>query len=550
MPTVTIDGKSITVEPGTNLIQAAEKLGIAIPYYCYHPGLSIAGNCRMCLVKMDKSPKPIIACQTLCQDGMVIDASSEEVGKLREAVLEFLLINHPLDCPVCDQAGECWLQDYYMEYGLYNPTFNEQKVKKHYKATPIGPHVMLDSERCILCSRCVRFTDEISKTHELGIFDRGDHSEIGIYPGKELHNNYSGNVVDICPVGALTDRDFRFKCRVWYLEATDSVCPGCSQGCNIQIHVNKERPHHAQGERVMRLKPRYHAEVNQWWMCDAGRYGYKFIDKERLLRPKQKEEAAFKEGSWDEILEALASSIASLFERYEQNALGICLSPQLANEDLFMAKKFLEEQLGLPNITLLSPTPEGDEDTFLIKRDKNPNARGAGAMELTKVPFEEILQSIQKGKIKGLYLFGQDLVSLLGEDKTGEIFGKLELIVFQGSNSSRTSELAHYCLPSATYAEKEGTFTNHAGRVQRFWKALEPLGDALPDAEILRRLAFKMGSVFETESPEAIFSELAESVSVFRGLSYASLGKEGKVLPDDGKREGRAIRHEKEDSRE
>jgi len=529
MPTLTIDGKTITVEPGTNLIQAAEKLGIAIPYYCYHPGLSIAGNCRMCLVNMEKSPKPIIACQTQCQEGMVIDASSDEVGKLRQAVLEFLLINHPLDCPVCDQAGECWLQDYYMEYGLYDPKFNEQKVKKHYKATPIGPRVMLDSERCILCSRCVRFTDEISKTHELGIFDRGDHSEIGIYPGKELNNHYSGNVVDICPVGALTDRDFRFKCRVWYLDATDSICPGCSQGCNIQIHTNKDRPHHAKGERVMRLKPRYNADVNQWWMCDAGRYGYKFIDAARILTPRRREGAILKEEPWENVLASAASSIATLFKRHEKSALGVLLSPQLSNEDLFVAKKFFEEELGTPNVSVLSPSPAGDEDNFLIKSDKNPNTQGALAMGVSKISFDEVVKGIERGKIKGLYLFGQDFVTLLGA-KGKELLGKLELVVFQGSNENQTTAVAHDVLPAATYAEKDGTFTNHAGRVQRFWKALEPLGDSLTDAEILQRLSKKLGKPFEAKKPEEIFAELAEAVPEFRGLSYTSLGKEGKLL--------------------
>ncbi len=512
MPTLTIDGKSITVEPGTNLIQAAEKLGIAIPYYCYHPGLSIAGNCRMCLVKMEKSPKPIIACQTLCQDGMVIDASSEEVGKLREAVLEFLLINHPLDCPVCDQAGECWLQDYYMEYGLYNPKFNEQKVKKHFKAAPIGPNVALDSERCILCSRCVRFTDEISKSHELGIFDRGDHSEIGIYPGKEFDNPYSGNVVDICPVGALTDRDFRFKCRVWYLESADSVCNGCSQGCNIQIHVNKDRPHHAKGERVMRLKPRFNKEVNQWWMCDAGRYGYKFIDRERLL-----------EADWEDLLGQTAGALNAFFEKRGKEAFSVLVSPQLANEELFVAKKFFES-LGLRQVALLSPNPPGDEDDFLIKSDKNPNTRGAEAIGFSKISPQKLMEGIEKRTIKGMYAFGQDVEALFnGKNLTD----KLELLIFQGSNRNSTVSKAHFVLPSATYAEKEGTFTNHAGRVQRFWKALEPLGASLPDAEILRRLSEKMGKPVAAGTPESIFSALAGAIPAFRGLSYETLGKEG-----------------------
>ena len=238
----------------------------------------------------------------------------------------------------------------------------------------------------------------------------------------------------------------------------------------------------------MRLKPRYNAEVNQWWMCDAGRYGYKFIDKERLLSPQKKEGIIFKEGSWDEILEALAKRIELFLQKNKKSALGVCLSPQLANEDLAVAKKFFEETLGVSTIALLSPFPKGDEDDFLIKSDKNPNTQGALALGVSKVSFEEMVKGIEGGKVKGLYLFGQDFVTLVGAGKGKELLGKLEFVIFEGSNENRTTPLAHYVLPAAVYAEKNGTFTNHTGRVQRFSKALEPLGNSLPDAEILQRL--------------------------------------------------------------
>ena len=227
MPTLTIDGKEITVKEGTTVINAAEEAGIYIPRYCYHPGLSIAGSCRMCLVEVEGMPKLQISCHMAAQDGMVVKTNTDWVKKARQAMLEFLLSDHPLDCPVCDQSGECDLQNFYMEYGLYNSRFLENK-RKGKKATPIGPHVMLDQERCILCSRCVRFTEEISRTYELGVFERGSHSVIDLVPGKILNNPYSGNVIDICPVGALTETDFRFQCRVWYLTEHDSICPGCS----------------------------------------------------------------------------------------------------------------------------------------------------------------------------------------------------------------------------------------------------------------------------------------------------------------------------------
>src|SRR3989338_8076861 len=343
--TLTIDGKPVTVPDGTTVLQACEKAQSPVPFYCYHPGLSIAGNCRICLVEIEGTPKLQIACYTPAANGMVVHTTSDKTLDGRKAVLEFLLANHPLDCPVCDQAGECWLQDYYMEYGLYDPKFNEQKVKKP-KAVPVGPNVMLDAERCILCSRCVRFCDEVTKTSEFGIFNRGDHSEIGVAPGKQVDNDYSGCTVDICPVGALTDRDFRFKCRVWYLSSTDSICPGCSQGCNIQIHTNRElkyRPHIAYGARVMRLKPRYNPDVNQWWMCDEGRYGYKSIDENRITRAQIRENGILRQGMWQEALGILGELFVRLDKEKSLNQIGVILSSHLTNEDLYVAKRVFKE---------------------------------------------------------------------------------------------------------------------------------------------------------------------------------------------------------------
>src|SRR3989338_7257297 len=310
MANITIDGKPYTVKDGLTMMEAIDELKIDLPRYCYHPGLSIAGNCRICQVEVEKIPRTVIACNTRVAEGMAIHTQSAKAKEYQQVVLEFLLANHPLDCPVCDQAGECKLQDYYMDYGLYDPKFDDMKVKKTKKAVPVGPTVMLDQERCILCSRCVRFGDEITKTSDFGIFSRGDHSEINLYPDKFLDNKYSGNVVDICPVGALTDKDFRFKMRVWYLGSKESICPGCSRGCNINIEYEKSRPYHLKDERVMRLKPRENMEVNKWWMCDEGRYAYKSIDQNRIQKIKaprigivrHSEERSDEESHHDEIL--------------------------------------------------------------------------------------------------------------------------------------------------------------------------------------------------------------------------------------------------------
>ncbi len=513
MPTLTIDGKEVTVEKGTRVIQAAKQLGIDIPHYCYHPGLSIAGNCRMCLVEIEKTPKLQISCHIECTDGMVVKTSTEKVKLMREHVLEFLLVNHPLDCPVCDQAGECGLQDYYMKHGLYDSKLNESKVKKK-KAVPIGPNVMLDSERCILCSRCVRYSDEITKTNDFGIFNRGDHAEIGLYPGKELDNKYSGNVVDICPVGALTDRDFRFKVRVWYLRKANSICSGCSRGCSISMEVNTERKHHGHGERLMRLKPRYNPEINQWWICDEGRYGYKWIDQDRILEPSRRINKVPEVLDWDDALVEVSTKWIDAVKE-DPRAAAVLLSPQLSNESLYLAKKLFSEELKLPHVYLLSPNKEGYEDDFLIRADKNPNRKGAELLGFKEsgAKIEKVVELAKQGKLKALYLFGQDFLTLVKDPKISEIFEKIELTIFHGMNTSLTSEACDYVLPSAAYAELSGTFTNFEGKTQHFSQALTPIGNARKDLEILSILAGKFGFEWQYANEKSVFEEMNSKMS-------------------------------------
>ncbi|MBI4367952.1 MAG: (2Fe-2S)-binding protein [Candidatus Omnitrophica bacterium] len=528
MPTLKIDGKEITVEKGTTIIRAAEQLGVEIPHYCYHPGLSIAGNCRMCLVEVEKMPKPQIACHIQCLDGMVVHTQTKSVQKLREHILEFLLVNHPLDCPVCDQAGECRLQDYYMKHGLYDSRLNENKVKKSAKAVPIGPTIMLDSERCILCSRCVRFTDEISKTGEFGIFNRGDHSEIGIYPGRELDNKYSGNVADICPVGALTDRDFRFKCRVWYLAKTESICPGCARGCNITVEANLERPHHANGERIMRLKPRFNGEVNDWWMCDAGRYGYKFIDHDRLLEPLIRNQGTVQTTGWNDIVEEVIKSLKGVLKK-SKDELAVLVSPEMTNEELYLAKKLFVKELGLERVLLLRTKADGDQDDLLIRSDKHPNRKGAEwiGFEESKRAIQEVIDQGLKGGLKGLILFGQDLAALYPGRNVEDLLQRLDVSVFVGSNHNLTSEHVQFILPAATYAEKNGTFTNFQGRVQRIREAIPPAGQSKAESEILTLFADHLKLDWSYENEEQIFDSLRRSVPQFQGMNYSKIGREG-----------------------
>lgn len=534
MPKITIDGKEITVDPGTNVIQAAQKLRVEIPHYCYHPGLSVAGACRMCLVEIEKMPKLQTGCSTTVTDGMVVKttATSAKAKAAVQGVLELTLINHPLDCPVCDQAGECGLQDYYMKYGLYNSRFLDAKVKKEKKAAPIGPYVMLDQERCILCSRCVRFTQQISKTNELGIFNRGDHSYVDVIEDRQLENNYSGNVVDICPVGALTDRDFRFQCRVWYLEESDSICPGCSTGCNIQIHFNVKRRHIAGGRRVQRLKPRFNEAVNQWWMCDEGRYAYHRIDENRIIYPMERVANEAKRADWRGVLDKVAMGLKEAIAAYGPESVGVIASPQLTNEELYLIKKLFVDTLGIGWVDFrMPPETNATHDDFLLRSDKNPNAAGAHLVGLSPEGNEwltpRILEAAAEGKLQVLYVFMTDLVAVYGEEPVRDLAARVPLMIYQGTNHNKTSELARIVLPAASYAEKGGTFTNYAGRVQRIRPAFDPLGESAPDWKVLHRLAQRLGHEFAYLNEEAIFNELAQNIPAFNGMTYAGIGSTG-----------------------
>src|SRR5881296_2774248 len=486
MPRLTVNGKEVEVPPGTNLIEAARTAGVEVPHYCYHPGLSIAGQCRLCMVDIEKAPRPTIACNTIAVDGMVVLTETDRVKETRKSIMEFHLINHPLDCPVCDQAGECWLQIYYMRYGLYDPRMRDEKVHKP-KAVPLGPHVMLDAERCILCSRCVRFCDEITGTGELGIFGRGDHSEIGLFPGQDLENNYSGNVVDICPVGALTDRDFRFRVRVWYLDTTKSICPGCARGCNVEVHVNRKRPHHAEGRRVARLKPRFNDAVNAWWICDVGRYGFDAVDDPSRIRFARRGDA---EVELDEALNALLDAL----RRHTPAEIAILASPDLANEDLFALRR-LTETLGIRQVAFgvppAAPTPAADD--FLLRADRHPNTRGAETI-LPAGDAAAILAAARAGRVKVLWVFQHDLLAAgWSAAETRQALERVDTLVFSGTNDNATSALATLVLPLAAWVERDGTFTNFLGRVQRFRAAVEPLGEALAAWDLLGRLLGPLG---------------------------------------------------------
>ncbi|MBP1622200.1 MAG: nqo3 1 [Acidobacteria bacterium] len=535
--TLTIDGQQIQAPKGTMLIEAAKTAGILIPHYCYHGGLPVVGSCRMCLVEIEKVPKLQPSCATPVAEGMVVRTQTPQALKNRRSVLEFLLSNHPLDCPVCDQAGECELQNYYMAHGLYDTRFNEDKEKRK-KATPIGPYIILDQERCVLCTRCVRFTREISKTSELGVINRGHRSEIDVMPGFELANPYSGNLADVCPVGALTDRDFRFKCRVWFLGGAPSVCPGCSRGCNIEIHFNDRFNPRYHTQRVHRLKPRYNVDVNGHWICDEGRYAYHAIDApERLRTPRLKQGEEFREASWEDAIRESAGALKQVVATHGPQSVALLVSPQMSNEELFLARRVFKDHLGIDNIESRIPSnAKVYSDDFLITADKNPNSGGAAVIFPAGPGLESLLQACAGGRIHFLYIVQTDLTRALDPAYVCEALNKVECTVFQGSWDSATAALADIQLPAAVYAEQEGTFTNMHGRVQRFQAAVPPLGESLPGVEILSRFASGLGFSAQSVNARSLLEEMGQNIPAFAGMTWQSVGSSGQLLhPESGK---------------
>jgi NADH-quinone oxidoreductase subunit G len=524
MPKIDIDGRAIEVEDGVNVIQAADRLGIEIPHYCWHPGLSVAGNCRMCLVEIEKMPKLQIACNTRVTDGMVVHTKSEKTVAAQKAVLEFLLLNHPIDCPICDQAGECKLQEYYMDYDQQRSRVPlSGKVKKG-KAIPLGPHVMLDQERCILCSRCVRFLDEVTHTHELAFYERGDHNELALAPGRTLDNPYSANVADICPVGALTNRDFRFRARVWYLERADSLCTGCANGCNIELY-------HREG-RIFRYMPRFNPDVNQYWVCDAGRMtAYQLQSEGRLLRPVVRGDAAFAPADWRDALAGVAERLQAAAAD-GPGAVGIVVSAQAPNEEVYLLRT-IARSLGATLAGVSWSPPDADHDDLLIKADKNPNTRGLVLQGVATEPaaLDALLAAAAAGSLQALVLCRADLTAWRDADTVRAALERVPYLVVLDTERREVVEYASVVLPIATHAETDGTFTNHADRVQRFHRAIVLPGEVRDGWSVLGDLAAWLTGQPAGRDAEAVFAALAAEGSTFRGLSYQRLGGAGAPAP-------------------
>ncbi len=535
MPRLIIDGKEIEVPGSTTILQAAQMAGIEIPHYCYHPGLSVVGQCRMCQVEVEKMPKLAIACSTPVADGMVVSTRSAKVEKARKAVLEFYLLNHPLDCPVCDKGGECPLQDYTLRYGPGESRFTDDKVQRT-KHRVLGPHIIFDAERCILCTRCIRFCHEVPQTGELGVFSRGDRSEINVFPGKVLDNPYSGNVIDLCPVGALTSRQYRFQSRPWDLvRHTESVCPLCSNGCNVILDVR----HRQNGAELLRIRPRENPAVNRWWMCDEGRFTFGALqDPARLRLSRWREGERQVEIRYPDLVQRLARQMRRIVALYGDKVMGCIVSSRHTNEELFLARRFFQEIKCAPHLDhrvrpVQLQAADGSEDGILRRTDKTPNSRGA--RDLAILPGADgldtpgMIRAALDGRLKGLFVFQEDLVAELPELPVREALGRLELLVVSGLLPTPTTELAHAVVPALGFAEQEGSYTNFQGRIQRLRRALPPLGAAHSLSGFLRDLARQLSWDLGDPDPAHVWEEIADTPGPYHGIHWEDIGPQGLV---------------------
>jgi NADH-quinone oxidoreductase subunit G len=530
---VQIDGVWHQFPKGTRLIEACEQAGSYVPRYCYHKKLSSPGNCRMCLIEMgfprlgpDRKPelgadgkplinwlpRPQISCAQDVAEGIGVRTNSPLVKECQRGVMEFLLINHPLDCPICDQAGECRLQEFSVDYGTSKSRFLENKVKKP-KNVVLGPRVTLDDERCILCSRCIRFCQEIAKDDVLGFVDRGSYTVLTAHPGKHLENNYSLNTVDICPVGALTSTDFRFKMRVWFLKETKSICTSCATGCNTIVGTREDV--------IYRQTPRENDAVNSCWMCDYGRLNFKYLEAEnRLLEPRIRSERKLAPTDWST---AIAQAALQL-KQFSGSEIAIIASGRMTNEELWLTLQ-LAKILGVELIDIVPRTGLGDD--ILLSGDRNPNTNGARLLGVTSKPGAElaaIANAVNSGRVKTLITLGENSIRL---GISAEQLQNLSAFIVVDILSNAATEYATVVLPSLAFAEKRGSMVNGDGRLQRLNRAVRAPGEARDDWEILRDLIQACSGQNSIYSIEDVFRQMAEAVAQLAGLSLSKIGDLG-----------------------
>lgn len=545
MVNVQIDGHWIMVPRGTRMIEACKIAEKEVPHYCYHPKLSSPGNCRMCMVQMGMPPRPapgtspeygsdgyqeiswmprpVIACANTVAENMGIRTDTDSIKKSRQSVLEFLLINHPLDCPICDKAGECRLQEFSVEHGQGESRFKEDKVKKP-KNVKIGPRIRLDDERCIMCSRCIRFMDEVAHEPVLGFSERGTHTTVGIYPGRELTNNYGLNTVDICPVGALTSNDFRFKMRTWFLKETASIDTHCGTGSNITVWTR--------GNKIFRITPRQNNEVNSCWMPDSHRLGFICpTDENRLTAPLIKADGVHEETCWNQAI----SSATEAIREFSPSEIAIIASGRQTNEELFMMRA-LASELETTHLTIVGRREESDD--MLISADRNPNTTGAKLIfeqDDPITPLCDILGGIRGGEIKAVIVASEDLLEA-ARFKEDDL-SSLDLLISIHHQTSGTAQASDIVFPGAGPAEKRGSMVNVTGRLQKLNAACNPPADARSDWEIITDLILSLSGEAPEEGPasiDALFAVVSNSLDNFKGLSLATLPDQGCVITETG----------------
>jgi NADH-quinone oxidoreductase subunit G len=536
----------VPVDIGTeklNCIQAAEKAGVLIPRYCWHPALTVVASCRMCLVEVGERkptgeisvpPKVVPGCQTPVKDGTVIVTTSSRARNAQAQTLEDILLNHPLDCPVCDKAGECMLQDYSYGFGHAQSRMIDQKNTPPNKPH-IGNNVTLFTDRCIMCSRCVRFTREISGTAELQIINRGNHSEIDIFAGNPLNNKLATNVVDLCPVGALCSKDFLYKHRVWNLKTRESVCADCSTGCSIHLDGNKNV--------VYRLRPRYNPQAQGYFMCDDGRLGYHYANsKERFLRPMIRKDGALTPVPWSEVLADVRATLATAAQKGVSAVVGV-VSPFLTCEEAYLFAKFIRTISPRARL-VLGPVPViGEDDTypkdsrgrprqpvkFTIRAEKCPNRKGVEKVlahfQTQKVLFDDVVREAGEGKLQAVYLAASCPPRSSGWLSVAQLeaLRKVPRVIVQDLLPSPASDFAGIVLPGASWAEKDGTFVNHAGLAQAIHWAVTPTGECRTDGQVFLDLLERRGLV---HAP-SLRKEMAAEIPYFAPLAGGNAGEYG-----------------------
>ena len=538
MPFFQIDGEPVEYEPGEKVLSAVLRSGKIIPHYCYHPGMSVVATCRMCLVDVidmgngRPAPKLQTACSLDAMEGMKVETLNQKVEEGQKLVNEFLLVNHPLDCPVCDQSGECILQDYSFKYGSGKSEMDYSKRVNGWR--DIGTFVAMERNRCIQCSRCDRFTREITGTNEFGMFNRGHELTLDTYADRPMTNKFQGNMADICPVGAITEKEFRFKRRVWKLKKNYSICTGCSSGCNVTIEHDRNE--------VFRLKPHENQNVNKWWLCDEGRLTYRMMNerKTRILRPLGRVEGNLEGVSWEEAYGAIVKRVKEL-KPFPHEVLALT-DTSASNEELFLLQKLLKEGFSSDNI--FCPLPkwgQSESDFFintLITTDKTPNRAGALALKIKGDEKNAKLKKVIEGELKVVFILGNPFEA---ESEIKEIIKRTQLVVHLGVFHNSWGEIADVVLPGQYYSEKEGTYTNKHQRVQSTEIAIQALRRTRPEWQILAELLQSLGQTSCFDSVPQVFAAMVQEAKAFSGVSFDEIGSLGIELKNKTKDTGMKV---------